>query len=302
MARQFKEGLDYFELDCQMDDKIKLIQAQFGLKAFAVVVKLFQRIYGGHGYYCEWNEDTLFLFMSENAVDCESKNLIEDIVKACVRRGIFSAELYDRYGILTSSGIQKRYLNAVSKRLGVKLIREYLLVNVDQKSNSGNIYSINDGINSINDGINSQRREEKRKVEKRSKEEKRDNRAAKPPGVTAAQLIEQRGFPSDVEATVKEWARYKIERRQGYKETGLRNLLSQIEMKVSEYGSAAVIDLIHECMANNWKGIIWDIPISIAIRIACGTRKMDATIKIRTPTSSESSIRPEMKPEKTRLA
>ena len=55
MGRQIKEGLDYFDLSCQMDDKIKLIQAEFGLKGFAVVVKLYQKIYGGHGMkmsYC----------------------------------------------------------------------------------------------------------------------------------------------------------------------------------------------------------------------------------------------------------
>lgn len=76
MPRPIKEGLDYFELDCQMNDKIKLIQAEFGLKGFAIVVKLYQKIYGGHGYYCEWNEDILLLFMSENGLSSDSKNLI----------------------------------------------------------------------------------------------------------------------------------------------------------------------------------------------------------------------------------
>lgn len=32
----------------------------------------------------------------------------------------------------------------------------------------------------------------------------------------------------------------------------------QIEKKVKEYGVEPVIDLITECMANNWKGIIWE--------------------------------------------
>ena len=55
MARPLKEGVDYFSLDCYMDDKIKMIQAEFGLKGFAIVVKLWQTIYREHGYYCEWN-------------------------------------------------------------------------------------------------------------------------------------------------------------------------------------------------------------------------------------------------------
>lgn len=45
MARPLKEGLDYFSLDCYMDSKVKLIQAEYGLKGFAIVVKLWQMIY-----------------------------------------------------------------------------------------------------------------------------------------------------------------------------------------------------------------------------------------------------------------
>ena len=45
MPRPIKEGLDYFELDCQMNDKIKLIQAEFGLKGFAIVKEEIRMIY-----------------------------------------------------------------------------------------------------------------------------------------------------------------------------------------------------------------------------------------------------------------
>ena len=47
------EGIPYFPLDVYVDDKIRLIEAEFGLKGFAVIVKLYQKIYGGFGYYCE---------------------------------------------------------------------------------------------------------------------------------------------------------------------------------------------------------------------------------------------------------
>ena len=57
MARPRKIGLDYFALDCRDNEKIKLIQAEFGLKGFAIVVKLLQKIYGELGYYCEWDEE-----------------------------------------------------------------------------------------------------------------------------------------------------------------------------------------------------------------------------------------------------
>ena len=103
MARPIKEGLDYFELDCQLEEKVRLIQAEYGLKGFAIVVKLYQKIYGGFGYYCEWNEDSSLLFMSENGVSSrDEKNLINEIVAACIRRNIFSEKLFIEFGILTS--------------------------------------------------------------------------------------------------------------------------------------------------------------------------------------------------------
>ena len=162
MARPVKEGLDYFELDCHMEEKVRLIQAEFGLKGFAIVVKLYQKIYGGFGYYCEWNEDSLLLFMSENGVSSrDEKNLISEIVAACIRRNIFSEKLFNEFGILTSYGVQKRYLNAVSRREKVELIKEYLLISVGKNQCNVCIKSINVNRNSVNVCSNSQSREEK---------------------------------------------------------------------------------------------------------------------------------------------
>ena len=162
MARPIKEGLDYFELDCQLEEKVRLIQAEFGLKGFAIVVKLYQKIYGGFGYYCEWNEDSLLLFMSENGVSSrDEKNLISEIVAACIRRNIFSEKLFNEFGILTSYGVQKRYLNAVSRREKVELIKEYLLISVGKNQYNVCIKSINVDRNSVNVCSNSQSREEK---------------------------------------------------------------------------------------------------------------------------------------------
>lgn len=168
MARPIKTGLDYFELDCHMEEKVKLIQAEFGLKGFAVVVKLYQRIYGGFGYYCEWNEDSLLLFMSENGLPSDNKNLIQQIVSACMRRNIFSEELFKKFGILTSEGVQKRYLNATSKREKIELKKEYLLIDVGKNRGNVVINGVSDGRNQVSDGRNTQRRVEKSREENTS--------------------------------------------------------------------------------------------------------------------------------------
>ena len=56
---------------------------------------------------------------------------------------------------------------------------------------------------------------------------------------------------------IEEWLNYKEERGENYKETGLKSLLTQIESNAKKYGEENVIKLIDECMASNYKGIIF---------------------------------------------
>lgn len=178
-GRQNKVGLDYFELDCHMDEKIELIEAEYGLKGFAIVVKLYQSIFSGFGYYCEWFPDISVLWArrlglshggdygsvgsasDEGSLPGFPKNLINDVVAASIRRNIFSKELFQRYGILTSSGIQKRYLSATSKREKVELKKEYLLIPIPKNRENVVINSISSDINSISSVRNEQSRVEK---------------------------------------------------------------------------------------------------------------------------------------------
>ena len=164
-GRNNKTGLDYFELDCHMDSSIRLIQAEFGLKGFAVFVKLLQEIYGEHGYYCEWTQDKELLFASENGLNSGSSGLLCEILSACIRRDIFSEELFRKYGILTSSGVQKQYLKATVKREVISMKKEYLLISIPENRKNVIVNSIYDGINSISDGRNRQSRVEKSREE-----------------------------------------------------------------------------------------------------------------------------------------
>jgi predicted phage replisome organizer len=75
---------------------------------------------------------------------------------------------------------------------------------------------------------------------------------------TLARLLPEYGLSDKAAGKVSEWITYKSERREAYKEQGMRSLLSQISRKAATYGEQAVCDLIDECMANGWKGIIFD--------------------------------------------
>jgi hypothetical protein len=126
MARPQKEGLDYFPLDVSFDDNVELIEAELGLQGFAILIKLWQKIYT-NGYYLEWNNDVALLFSKK--INSEI-NEVSSVVNACLRRDIFNKLTYEKHNILTSAGIQKRYITACSssKRKSITMEEKYLLV------------------------------------------------------------------------------------------------------------------------------------------------------------------------------
>jgi len=165
MGRRIKNGLDYFNLDVHMDDKIELVEAKHGIEGFAVVLKLYQKIYS-EGYFYQWTDKENLLFSKRNNIDY---NVVFDIVETCIEEGIFDKFLFEKYNIITSLGIQKRYFDAIKKRKEIIVIKEYVIDTKIVKTIPTNvkvvINSINDGINSINDVNSTQSRVEKSRVE-----------------------------------------------------------------------------------------------------------------------------------------
>lgn len=77
---------------------------------------------------------------------------------------------------------------------------------------------------------------------------------------TATQIAEEviAGWGEDLQTAVRDWLSYKKEKRQGYKETGLKSLLSQIRHEADEHGDEAVIQVIRTSMSSNYQGIVFD--------------------------------------------
>lgn len=163
-----KSEIPWFPLSVRLDDSFELIEAEFGLTGFAVVVKLLQKIYGLQGYYCEWTNDVALLFARKLGL---GGNVVSEIVAASIKRGIFNKQLYDKYNILTSTEIQKNYFEAVSRRKSITVKKEYLLVNCAQICKNVSISYENVDILSENADISEQRKEEN-SIEKKSIENK----------------------------------------------------------------------------------------------------------------------------------
>lgn len=205
MARPQKVGLDYFGLDVVLDDKIELMEAEYGLEGFAIVIKLWQKIYM-EGYYIDWEEDHAVLFGRKINTEI---TLVNSVVTACLSRGIFDKEIYENFKILTSKGIQKRYLitSKQLKRSYVPMNEHYLLVNSE-------LTSVITELTPINPSISTQKkREEKKREDMKGKEIEDENISSsslEPISnlidknlATIAKAFEQNGFGT-VNITVKE--------------------------------------------------------------------------------------------------
>lgn len=108
MGRNRKVGLDYFPMDVDFFQDIrirKLIKYQGG-KAVTVYALLLCIIYK-QGYYVRWDDGLPFIISEQTGFE---EAYIQEVFKCCLIVGLFSKELYDSDKVITSKGIQKRWI------------------------------------------------------------------------------------------------------------------------------------------------------------------------------------------------
>lgn len=137
MARPQKTGLDYFPLnvDIELDEKFEYISSRFGAAGYATFISILCAIYR-NGYYINWTETHAYILSKRVSVD---KNTCSEIVSECINVGLFDKNLYENYGILTSHGVQTRYLQASERRASVQIVKEYTLLSRQEMPKKGRI-------------------------------------------------------------------------------------------------------------------------------------------------------------------
>ncbi|EMW5451945.1 DnaD domain-containing protein [Enterococcus faecalis EnGen0083] len=180
MARPLKQGIDYFPLsvDFLRDIKVRKIKRACGPYTVEILLCLLGNIYRETGYYIGWDEDTMFLVADEVGA---KEGLVEETVNKAVQVGFFNQEKFNEYRILTSNGIQKRYLEATKKRKEVVI---------------SDIYLVNDTINEeetlVNGVDNEQSKVNKSKVDKSKVDKSKVNKNNKEK--PAVQLSSEKDF------------------------------------------------------------------------------------------------------------
>ncbi|MCM1077795.1 MAG: DUF4373 domain-containing protein [Bacteroides sp.] len=134
MARTIKKGLEYFPLDVDFFQDIrirKLIKYQGG-KAITVYALLLCNIYR-NGYYVKWDKELPFILSEQTGY---TEVYIQEAIDCCMNIGLLSKELFESDKVLTSKGIQERYRRiCTSSRRGDE-IHEFNLLSVERKKSS----------------------------------------------------------------------------------------------------------------------------------------------------------------------
>lgn len=149
MARPTAKGVEYFPLNVNFinDLKVRKLLLSCGAEAIAVLIYLLSTIYKDEGYYVEIHEDEIDLIALD--VNVTPEFVLEVINKACEVR-FFDVNLYNNFNILTSKGIQERYLKITERRKNSVVITQFNLINVYNNSINVNNNSINVDNNSVN--------------------------------------------------------------------------------------------------------------------------------------------------------
>lgn len=161
MPRPQKQGIDYagwsvniFDGDTKID---KLLDAQ-GWIGFSVYFYLCQMAYKFDGYFYRWAYDDSASTARRMGGGIGS-GTVEETVRYCLQIGLFDQRLFDKWSILTSRGIQKRFLAAIRGRRVKTVIPEYWLLKneeskgLDKCAENESLQPTNPGLQYENPGL-----------------------------------------------------------------------------------------------------------------------------------------------------
>lgn len=115
--------VDIFDNDTKID---KLLDAQSWV-GFGVYFYLCQRAYGSDGYFYRWSYDDCATTVRKMGGGIGS-GTVRETVGYCLQIGLFDKGLFDRWGILTSRGIQRKYWIAIKDRSVKRVVADYWLL------------------------------------------------------------------------------------------------------------------------------------------------------------------------------
>ena len=128
------DGINYFPVGVNFmeENAMEVIEAKYGIKGSAIVLKLMCKIYK-EGYYIRWDKEQCLIFANKAGREVQAEE-VKGIIKILFIKGILDENSYQENGILTSESIQKVWLEATKRRKRELSELPYLMVKPEKES------------------------------------------------------------------------------------------------------------------------------------------------------------------------
>lgn len=166
MARPISRGVDYFPLDVGFisDIKVKKIIMLCGPQSIAVLIYILSTIYKEEGYYMKATDDETSLIAFDTML---TNDYIKEVIQKSCEVNFFSLNMFKKYKILTSIGIQNRYLKITERRKNNSIEPSYCIHRADNNPVQGELLYTETLVNVTETPVNvnksTKRKEKKRK-------------------------------------------------------------------------------------------------------------------------------------------
>ena len=128
------DGINYFPVGVNFmeENAMEVIEAKYGIKGSAIVLKLMCKIYK-EGYYIRWDEEQCLIFANKAGREVQAEE-VQGIIEILFTKGILDRNSDQENGILTSESIQKVWMEATKRRKRELSELPYLMVKPEKEN------------------------------------------------------------------------------------------------------------------------------------------------------------------------
>ena len=128
------DGINYFPVGVNFmeENAMEVIEAKYGIKGSAIVLKLLCKIYK-EGYFIRWDEEQCLIFANKAGREVQAEE-VQGIIEILFTKGILDRNSYQENGILTSESIQKVWMEATKRRKRELSELPYLMVKPEKEN------------------------------------------------------------------------------------------------------------------------------------------------------------------------
>ena len=128
------DGINYFPVGVNFmeENAMEVIEAKYGIKGSAIVLKLLCKIYK-EGYFIRWDEEQCLIFANKAGREVQAAE-VQGIIEILFIKGILDRNSYLANGILTSENIQKVRMEATKRRKRELSELPYLMVKTEKEN------------------------------------------------------------------------------------------------------------------------------------------------------------------------